>query len=422
MKKIVFLFPIILLLFIACGGDGEDGSEPPNVKVTSIKINASMLEVEVGETISFTVTGNEGTDLTRQAQIFINGLKTDKTTFTPTEKGNVTVSATYNSISSNSLIIKVLPKTVTSIKVMSDNNWVDLNHEFTFKVFDSNNDEITAQATIFVDNSEIEGNKFQPSIYGTYGVIAKFQDFTSESIIVEAKQYATNFTKKVLIEDFTGTWCGWCPRVSYAIELVEKATENAVITAIHRGKGEDPYHFDEANIGNLDEGYYPRAKLNRKTTWNSPEPSNVNQVIDLTNSTTNLGLGIDSKIIGNKIDLEISIGFLKSFDNLKFVVYLLEDNLIYNQANYTEYYNGPNNLTNFEHNNVLRKVVTNLFGDTIPNEFMITNGVFKKSFNIDIPNSIKDTSALTVVAFVLDATGKVVNTQKAEINSYKNFD
>lgn len=422
MKRSYFFFPLILLFTLSCGGAKEDIDETPKVTITSIKLSASMLEIEVGETVNFTITGNEGTDLTQKAEIFINGLKTVNKTFTPTEKGDVTVSASYNSISSNSLIIKVLPKPVTSIKVVSNNKWVDLNHEFTFNVFDSNNIDVTNQAKIFVDNSEIEGNTFQPNTYGAYGIIAKFENFTSDAILVEAKQYATSFTTKVLIEDFTGTWCGWCPRVSYGIELVEKQTDNVVITAIHRGQGNDPYHFDEANIGNLDEGYYPNAKLNRKTTWNSPEPSNVNQVIDLTNINTDLGLGIDSKIIENNIDLEISIGFLKSFENLKFVVYLLEDNLIYNQANYTEYYNGTSILLNFEHNNVLRKVITNLFGDVIPSEYMVTNGVFKKSFDIVIPNSIKNNDALKIVAFVLDANGKVINAQKAAINTYKNFD
>ena len=34
------------------------------------------LEIEVGETVNFTVTGNEGSDLTQKSEIFINGVKT----------------------------------------------------------------------------------------------------------------------------------------------------------------------------------------------------------------------------------------------------------------------------------------------------------------------------------------------------------
>jgi len=144
--------------------------------------------------------------------------------------------------------------------------------------------------------------------------------------------------------------------------------------------------------------------------------------LNFTNLSSDLGLGISSEIVGNKINLEINIGFLKSFQNLKFVVYLVEDRLYFNQTNYTNYYNGAATLVNFEHNNVLRKVVTNLFGDTIPQEYMTTNGVFTKSFNIDIPVIINDTNALKLVAFVVDSSGKVINVQKANINTYKNFD
>jgi len=419
MKVRLLLLPLFTLFFFSCGGD-SDSPETPKVTINSIKISASKTEIEVGETLTFTVTGNEGTNVTQQSKIYINGIEISEKSINPSEKGNITVSAKYNSFSSNSLVIKVLPKPISSIKVVSDNNWVDLNHKFTFKVLDSNDEEITGQSKIFINNTEIEGNKFQPNSYGSYNITAKFEGFTSETIKVESKQYATSFTQKVLIEDFTGTWCGWCPRVSYGIELVEKETDKAVITAIHRGN--DPYHFGESNIGDLDEGSYPTAKLNRKTTWNYPEPDNVNQVLNFTNLSSDLGLAINSEINGNKIDLEISIGFLKSFENLKFVVYLVEDHLFFNQANYTNYYNGSATLVNFEHNNVLRKVITNLFGDAILNENMIANGVYTQSLNVTIPIAVNNTNNLKIVAFVVDNSGKAINVQKANINTYKNFD
>jgi hypothetical protein len=410
---------IITLFAFSCGGDSDTPSTP-KTDISSIKISASKSEIEVGQSLTFTVTGNEGSNLTNKSKIYINGSEISGTSYTPIEKGSITVSATYNSLSSNSLIIKIEPKPVTSIKVLSDNSWVDLNHKFTFQVLDSNDEEVTGEAKLFVNNNEIESNTFQPKTYGSFTVVAKLGNFTSEPITIESKQYASTFTRKVLIEDFTGTWCGWCPRVSYGIELVEQKTDNAVITAIHRGN--DPYHFGESNIGDLDEGTYPTAKLNRKTTWEYPEPDNVNQVLNFTNLSSNLGLGINSEIIDNKINLEISIGFLKSFENLKYVVYLVEDQLYYNQANYTNYYNAAPNLINFEHNNVLRKVITDLFGDPIPNENMVANGVFKKSFNLVTPLNINNSNSLKFVAFVVDSSGKVINVQKAKINTYKNFD
>ena len=61
------------------------------------------------------------------------------------------------------------------------------------------------------------------------------------------------FTKRVLIEDYTGTWCGNCTRVALAIERVLAKTDRAEIVAIHNG--DDPYHFD--GIGPLRKLIYP---------------------------------------------------------------------------------------------------------------------------------------------------------------------
>ena len=35
-------------------------------------------------------------------------------------------------------------------------------------------------------------------------------------------EVTAKFKHRVLIEDFTGAWCGWCPRVSHAIELLKE--------------------------------------------------------------------------------------------------------------------------------------------------------------------------------------------------------
>ena len=50
------------------------------------------------------------------------------------------------------------------------------------------------------------------------------------------------FKKRVLIEDYTGTWCGNCTRVAHAIDEVKAQSDKVVTVAIHNGN--DPYHFD----------------------------------------------------------------------------------------------------------------------------------------------------------------------------------
>ena len=84
---------------------------------------------------------------------------------------------------------------------------------------------------------------------------------------------AGKFKKNVLIEDFTGTWCQYCPRVIYGIQKVETEGLAAYPVAIHRGNppgsanSVDPFNFPASAL----ESYigltgYPTAKLNRKIT------------------------------------------------------------------------------------------------------------------------------------------------------------
>jgi thiol-disulfide isomerase/thioredoxin len=231
----------------------------------------------------------------------------------------------------------------------------------------------------------------------------------------------SKFTKKVLIEDFTGTWCGWCPRVSFGIEKVEEETNQAITVAIHRGST-DPYHFGESNIGSLDDGSYPTAKLNRNTLWNYPEPDNVAQILHLTNEVARLGLSINSSLNNNSISVEVKTTFETNLSELKQVVYLVEDHLNYDQANYTDYYNGVSTISNFEHNNVLRKVLTNIYGDSISSTDSKKDNEYTVDYDITIPTSVANATNLKIVAFIVDTNGNVLNVQSAKINQFKDYD
>ena len=69
---------------------------------------------------------------------------------------------------------------------------------------------------------------------------------------------------------------------------------------------------------------------------------------------------------GNTSTVNVKVKFGKSFSNLKLVVYALEDNLIYNQTNSTSYYGGANPIVGFEHDHVLRAVLSSsILGETI---------------------------------------------------------
>ena len=232
-----------------------------------------------------------------------------------------------------------------------------------------------------------------------------------------------NFKKRVLIEDYTGTWCGNCTRVSHAIEEVKLQTDKAVTVAIHNGN--DPYHFDGiAPLKNLilpnSQLALPVSRLNRMTVWTFPEVTNIQQAIDLTGNNTTLGLALNSTVTNGTINLDVNMKFIQNYTDLKLVVYLLEDKLIYNQRNYTNYYNGENPIVNYEHNHVLRSSLTNILGDVVTGTS--EGSTVTKSFSLPIPANIANSANISFAAFLVGSDNKVLNARASLANENQSFE
>jgi hypothetical protein len=161
--------------------------------------------------------------------------------------------------------------------------------------------------------------------------------------------------------------------------------------------------------------------LNRKTTWTYPEPSNVNQVVSLTGNNADLGISMKPTLSGTTLSLDVNVKFAADMSNLKLVVYVLENNLIYNQTNYTSYYGGTATITGFQHDNVLRGTLTDILGDTMTGT--TTNGsTWTKTFTAQMPAAVTNSAKTSFVAFVMDYTGKVINSRKANLNDNQSFE
>lgn len=231
---------------------------------------------------------------------------------------------------------------------------------------------------------------------------------------------AGKFTKNVLIEDFTGTWCGYCPRVAYGIEKVLEQNITAVPVAIHRGN--DPYNFAEGSIleSQINLTGYPTAMINRTLEWAYPEPNNTIQVKNQTGPNADLGIAMNSTVANGTINLDVKVKFDANMTGLKLVVYALENNLIYNQTNYTSYYGGVSTIQNFEHDNVLRASLTNILGDAITSN---TNDgdIYTRNFTVNVPSNVANASNLSFVAFVIGTDNKAINVRAALPNVNQTF-
>lgn len=232
-----------------------------------------------------------------------------------------------------------------------------------------------------------------------------------------------SFTKRVLIEDYTGTWCGNCPRVSYGIEKVKEATNFAIPVAIHRGN--DPFNFEPAStLENLIglQGY-PDARLNRLTRWNFPPANNVSQVLALSQGTApKLGLAMTAIITNGNINLTVKTKYGQTTTGTKLVVYVLENGLIYNQQNYTMHYNGVAPIVGFRHDHVLRATFTNIMGDAVPEAESVYDRVYTKIYSLPVPTNVANVTNLEFVAFIIGADNKAINARLAVNGDNQQFE
>ncbi len=316
---------------------------------------------------------------------------------------------------------------ITSIFLDADKKQVLVDEVINFTVKADNLTDITQQAIFLVNGNEINGSTFTSSTKGIFKVKAIYNGIESNEIEV-AFNPPTGYSQKVLVEDYTGVWCGFCPRVAYAIQQLELQSDKIVPVAIHLHENNDPYFNikggelrDYFEISGL-----PQGRLNRTISWLSPQPDNLNQALDLTSDSAPLGIAINSQINTNTIDINIRIGFAQDYNNLGFVVYLLENGLIHDQTNYTDLFpvgQYVNPLVDFEHNEVLRDIFTDNLGDIIPNSESISDNIYLINLSKTIPNYIENQNNLELVVFVVDKnTNTVINVQHALVGEEQVFD
>ena len=111
---------------------------------------------------------------------------------------------------------------------------------------------------------------------------------------------------------------------------------------------------------------------------------------------------------------------------MKVIIYLVEDGLVYNQVNYmnndssSPWYQTGNPIVGFEHNNVLRKAFTDIFGDAIPNGN--AGGEYTQTFTLEMPSSVVNENELQIIAFVVDENDNAINAMRVDLGESQDYE
>ena len=316
-----------------------------------------------------------------------------------------------------------LSEETPSISITSDKSTLEVGETVTFTVVDSEDVNITSQSVILIDGNSISGSTFVPLQAKTYEATSSYESLVSNKIDFTAT-LPSSFSKKAVVEDFTGTWCGWCPRLSYAASLVEEQTDKVFVVGVHN-RDQMANSFGSALEGEFSISGFPTAYIDRANKWQGNQPSNIEQALNAAEGTVNIGLAIESSLTGSVLDFKVYQGFLENMTDVKLVVYVLEDGILANQINYTSYYggvgsSGVSTIVDFEHNGVLRYAATDVMGDPTTS----TAGVHEKSYSVDLSSyDVLVPENTGVLAMLVDDSGKVLyNAQYVIAGQNQDFD
>lgn len=243
-----------------------------------------------------------------------------------------------------------------------------------------------------------------------------------------------------LVEEYTGLWCGWCPRGYLAMEMIgEDFKDNQVSICYHSGDGMEVTNDFPIYV----EGW-PKASVDREKGidpyYGSYTDTEFGISIDIQNASDKLALAsieLEANLDDEKVNVISTTKFIKDIKDANFEVgYVLVCNGLTDkswvQTNDYSGLSGFNNSPLYELTTWPPSVFGLIFNDiavdvsaingieeSIP--YSIVNNIeYLNSFSFDIKDNelVQNKNNLVVTAFLIDKeTNRIINSNKCGINS-----
>ena len=262
----------------------------------------------------------------------------------------------------------------------------------------------------------------------------------STSCLVNVMPYKPKH--RPLIEEFTGLWCGWCPRGFVAMEKLSEDFGDDIVAICYHNKDE----MAVTSVYPVPEAGFPSSTLNRTNimdpyygTYNADIDFGV--VYDVENSMNEMTMAdiqLETVLNGSTVEVKSSTTFMIDIDDCDYEVgyVLVANGLKYPTWVQKNFYAGleseytgtfleeicswPQLVAGLTFNDVVIDVsgmmgVANSIPATVKTAVPYVHDF---SFDIEGNSLVQDTDNLVVCAFVIDkSTGFIVNANKCKINS-----
>lgn len=237
--------------------------------------------------------------------------------------------------------------------------------------------------------------------------------------------------RRIVMEEFTGSWCGYCPRGAVALEkLAEEYPEQFIGIAVHSG---DNMATSSYNQLLKQVSGFPSSMLNRQSDIIDPYYGSNGQNFGIKNDVETLlkvptlaDLSLEAIYDGKSktsltVTSQTTFYYTSDKNPYKLAYVVLEDGVVGSQSNYFAGVSGlpedlaflkdkPSTIRDFEFNDVARNIHT-CMGLSGSLEGAIKEDEAKThTYKINLPSTIKNKDNLKLVVLLLDSeTGEIMN-------------
>lgn len=240
-------------------------------------------------------------------------------------------------------------------------------------------------------------------------------------------------TKRVLVEEATGTWCGWCPRGAVYTEQIDTVYLNsAIVVAVHNSDPMENTVYD-AGMAGLISGY-PGGAVDRKDVDVDPTDFEA-KYLDRINDVSPADVAVSAYFDANTRQLDVVVSATFAADatgDYRFNAIIVEDEVTGTNAQYSQvnYYSGSTNIlvgaghdwnaepdpvpfTSMEYNFVGREILGGFDGvaNSLPPS-VSANNTYSYNFSYVVPATYEE-AHMRVIGVLHDAeSGFIMNVNR----------
>ncbi len=252
-------------------------------------------------------------------------------------------------------------------------------------------------------------------------------------------------TRNILLEEFSGTWCGLCPQGFVFMDSILNNFDNIIPVSIHQG---DPMTFPAGDDVGMEYtgGGVPAFLIDRYLFPDygfvsiGPDYARLSEKVaerltmEAPLSVSILNVDFDENTSMASVTIRADLHTDIDDTELRFNLYVVEDNVISDEPGYAQssFFNFESghpfeglgaSIANFDHRFVCRSMAGGAWGavNSIPGENLKLGDSFQKTFNVPIANTwnLEKLSFIAVVQEYNDDEAKrqILNSEAITFNA-----